>query len=39
LRIDPAVASKHKALSLELMSTLSDKEIKAKPPVRVKKKE
>jgi hypothetical protein len=36
LKIDPAIASKHKALSLELMSALSDKESKAKP-ARVKK--
>jgi DNA-binding beta-propeller fold protein YncE len=35
-RIDPAVANKHKALALELLSALSDKENKAKPP-RVKK--
>jgi Flp pilus assembly protein TadD len=35
-RIDPAVANKHKALALELLSSLSDKESKAKP-TRVKK--
>jgi tetratricopeptide (TPR) repeat protein len=35
-RIDPAVANKHKALALELLSALSDKENKAKP-TRVKK--
>lgn len=38
LRIDPSLANRHKALSLELMSTLSDRESKAKP-ARVKKKE